>query len=484
MIRASYTSQTNPQFRILSQDQVQEIHLAALKVLNRIGVEIPNADALSLLKEAGADVSGTRARIPPYLVEEALESAPSTVMLYTRDGRPALHLEGRNVYFGTYGTAPYTYNPYTGERQLTTKQDMADAARICDSLSNVDWAMPMGVPADCPIPTADRHQFHAAILNQRKPLIASAYSVAGLADIVEMASVIAGGLEALRLRPFIGTPIDPSSPLRIGEAVAGKLLYMAERGLPIILNPMPMCSGTVPSTMAGNLVVTAAEDLCGLVIAQTKRKGTPVVLGGVLTIMDMGTGVCTYGAPELSMMMAAFAELAQYYQIPMYGTAGCSNSKVVDQQAAIESTISILTTALSGANLVHDIGVVDNAMTVSLEALVMCDEIIAMVKRIMGGIEINQETLAVEVLEKVGPGGHFLSEEHTLRHFKEHYRSKLIDRQNYDAWVETGALTMGDRMKAKVQHILAEYQPEPLPEDVQHELERIVRRADEKATGT
>lgn len=481
MIRGSYTSQTNPEFRILSQDQVQEIHLAALEVLSRIGVEIPNADALSLLEEAGADVSGTRARIPPYLVEEALKSAPSTVILYTRGGQPALHLEDRKVYFGTYGTAPYTYN-HTGERHLTIKQDIANAARICDYLPNVDWAMPMGVPADCPVPTADRHQFHAAILNQRKPLIASAYSVAGLADIVEMASVTAGGLEALRLRPFFGTPIDPSSPLRIGEVVAGKLLYMAERGLPIIFNPMPMCSGTVPSTMAGNLVVTAAEDLCGLVLAQTKRKGAPVIMGGVITIMDMSTGVCTYGAPELSMMMAAFAELAQYYKIPMYGTAGCSNSKLVDQQAAIESAISILMTALSGANLVHDIGVVDNAMTVSLEALVMCDEIIAMVKRIMGGIEVNRDTLAVEVLEKVGPGGHFLSEEHTLRHFKEHYRSKLIDRQNYDAWMESGALTMGDRMKAKVQQILAEYQPEPLPEDVQHELERIVRRADEKAT--
>lgn len=481
MIRGSYTSQTNPEFRILSQDQVQEIHLAALEVLSRIGVEIPNADALSLLEEAGADVSGTRARIPPYLVEEALKSAPSTVILYTRGGQPALHIEDRKVYFGTYGTAPYTYN-HTGERHLTIKQDIANAARICDYLPNVDWAMPMGVPADCPVPTADRHQFHAAILNQRKPLIASAYSVAGLADIVEMASVTAGGLEALRLRPFFGTPIDPSSPLRIGEVVAGKLLYMAERGLPIIFNPMPMCSGTVPSTMAGNLVVTAAEDLCGLVLAQTKRKGAPVIMGGVITIMDMSTGVCTYGAPELSMMMAAFAELAQYYKIPMYGTAGCSNSKLVDQQAAIESAISILMTALSGANLVHDIGVVDNAMTVSLEALVMCDEIIAMVKRIMGGIEVNRDTLAVEVLEKVGPGGHFLSEEHTLRHFKEHYRSKLIDRQNYDAWMESGALTMGDRMKAKVQQILAEYQPEPLPEDVQHELERIVRRADEKAT--
>lgn len=481
MIRGSYTSQTNPEFRILSQDQVQEIHLAALEVLSRIGVEIPNADALSLLEEAGADVSGTRARIPPYLVEEALKSAPSTVILYTRGGQPTLHLEDRKVYFGTYGTAPYTYN-HTGERHLTIKQDIANAARICDYLPNVDWAMPMGVPADCPVPTADRHQFHAAILNQRKPLIASAYSVAGLADIVEMASVTAGGLEALRLRPFFGTPIDPSSPLRIGEVVAGKLLYMAERGLPIIFNPMPMCSGTVPSTMAGNLVVTAAEDLCGLVLAQTKRKGAPVIMGGVITIMDMSTGVCTYGAPELSMMMAAFAELAQYYKIPMYGTAGCSNSKLVDQQAAIESAISILMTALSGANLVHDIGVVDNAMTVSLEALVMCDEIIAMVKRIMGGIEVNRDTLAVEVLEKVGPGGHFLSEEHTLRHFKEHYRSKLIDRQNYDAWMESGALTMGDRMKAKVQQILAEYQPEPLPEDVQHELERIVRRADEKAT--
>jgi trimethylamine--corrinoid protein Co-methyltransferase len=168
----------------------------------------------------------------------------------------------------------------------------------------------------------------------------------------------------------------------------------------------------------------------------------------------------------------------------MYGTAGCSNSKVVDQQAAIESSISILMTALSGANLVHDIGIVDNAMTVSLEALVMCDEIIAMVKRIMGGIQVTQETLALEVLEQVGPGGHFLCEEHTLRHFREHYRSTLIDRENYDVWRERGALTMGDRLKAKAQEILAEYHPEPLAEDVRQELERIVRRADEQARGT
>ncbi len=318
-------------------------------------------------------------------------------------------------------------------------------------------------------------------MNRRKPLIASAYTVGGLIDMVEMAAVIAGGLGELRERPFFGTPIDPSSPLRIGEEVVGKLLVMAERGLPIILNPMPMSGGTVPATLAGNLAVALSEDLSALILAQVTRAGTPIVMGGVLTLMDMGTGIYAYGAPELSLMMAAFADLTRFYRVPMYGTAGCSNAKVLDPQAAIESTMSIVTTALSGASLVHDIGIIDNAMTVSLDALVMCDEIIAMAKRFMGGVEVSDETLALDVLEKVGPGGHFVSEDHTLRHFREHYRSKLIDRQNYDAWRETGSLTMVDRIRARVPQIVNAARPAPLPDDVLRELEAIIARAEKTA---
>ncbi len=470
------TSPTAPLFEVLTQKGIEEIHGTVLKVLGEIGLDFPHEEALALFKEAGATVQDTLVRLPEQLVMEALRETPASVTLYTRDGQPAMLLEGYEVHFGTYGTAPYFYDPYTGERKLSTRESIANAARICDYLPHVEWSMPMGVPSDVPIPVADRYQFYQAIINQQKPLYSSAYTAEGMADVVEMAAVIAGGKEALRQRPFFTTGIDPSSPLRYGDEVIGKLLVMAEAGLPIIFNPMPMSSGIAPATMAGTIVLALAEDLAGLTLAQLKNPGVPIIMGGVLTTMDMLTTVCTYGAPELSLMMAGITQMCRYYKVPSYGTAGCSNSKVVDPQAAIEATNSILTSALAGSNLIHDIAVVDTGMTVSLEALVMCDEIIAMTRRIAGGVAVNEDTLAYEVIKRAGPGGHFLEDEHTLRHFRAHHHSRLIDRQNYDSWLQSGGQDMNDRMREKVHWILASHQPEPLPEDILQELDRMLER--------
>jgi trimethylamine--corrinoid protein Co-methyltransferase len=298
-----------------------------------------------------------------------------------------------------------------------------------------------------------------------------------MAEVVEMAAVIAGGKEALRERPFFTTGINPGSPFCYGYEVIGKLLVMSEAGLPIIFNPMPMAGGTTPVTMASTIVVALVEGLAGLTLAQLKNPGVPVITGGVLTTMDMRTTVCTYGAPELTLLMAGITEMCRHYEVPSYGTAGCSNSKAVDPQAAMEATNSILGSALAGSNLIHDIGLVDTGMTVSLEAFVLSDEIISMVRRIAGGLLVDEETLAFDVMKKVGPGGHFLEEPHTLRHFREHHQSKLIDRQNYDGWVLSGAKTMNERMTEKVHWILENHHPDPLPEDVLQELDRMLERA-------
>jgi trimethylamine--corrinoid protein Co-methyltransferase len=298
-----------------------------------------------------------------------------------------------------------------------------------------------------------------------------------LAEVIEMAAVIAGGRKALRERPFFTTGINPGSPFTYGYEVVGKLLVMAEAGLPIIFNPMPMAGGTTPATLASTIVVALVEGLAGSTLAQLKNPGVPVITGGVLTTMDMRTTVCTYGAPELTLLMAGITEMCRYYGVPSYGTAGCSNSKVVDPQAAIESTNSILGSALAGSNLIHDIGLIDTGMTVSLEAFVMGDEIISMVRRIVGGLVVDEETLAFDVMKKIGPGGHFLEELHTLHHFREHHQSKLIDRHNYDDWVLAGAKTMNERMTEKVHWILRNHHPEPLAEDVLGELDRMLERA-------
>jgi trimethylamine--corrinoid protein Co-methyltransferase len=466
-----------PLFRVLTEDGVQQIHETVTRVLSEVGVVFPHERAHAVFREAGAQVDGDRVRIPPALLMEALGEAPGSFTFYDRAGDPAMLLEPYEVHFGTYGTAPYWYNPHTGEREPSTLETISSTARVCDALPNVEWSMPMGVPSDVDVPVADRYQFFEAVTNNTKTIYSSTYTADGMADVVEMAAVVAGGRERLRERPFFTTGINPATPLQYDHEVTGKLLVMADAGLPMLFNPMPMAGGTTPATMAATIVIALVEGLAGCTLAQLVNPGVPVVTGGVLTIMDMRTTVCAYGAPELTLMMAGITEMCRFYDIPSYGTAGCSNSKIPDPQAAIEATNSILGSALAGSNLIHDIGLVDSGMTVSLEAFVMSDEIIKTVRRIVGGIEVSPETLAYDLIASVGPGGHFLGEDHTLDHFREHHYSDLIDRQDFEGWMNSGAKSMNDAMTEKVHHILETHHPEPLPEEKVREMERIIERA-------
>ncbi|OGV95911.1 hypothetical protein A2W24_01100 [Microgenomates group bacterium RBG_16_45_19] len=466
-----------PYFRVLFDEGVQEIHRTVTRVLSEVGVEFPHEHAQSVFRKAGAKVDGKRVRIPPELLMETLNMAPTSFTFYNRDGSPAMNLAPFEVHFGTYGTAPYWYNPNTGRRELSTLDTIAVTARICDALPNIEWSMPMGVPSDVEAPIADRYQFFQAVTNNTKTLYSSTYTAEGMKDVVEMAAIVAGGIDNLREKPFFTTGINPGSPLRYDHEVAGKLIVMAEAGLPMLFNPMPMAGATTPTTMASTIVIALAEGLAGIVLAQLINPGVPVVTGGVLAIMDMRTSVITYGAPELSLMMAGITEMCRFYGVPSYGTAGCTNSKVVDPQAAVEATNSLLTSAYAGSNMIHDVGLLDTGMTVSLEAFVLGDEIIKLVRRIMGGLEVNEETLAYDLIAEVGPGGHFLDKPHTLRHFRENHNSPLINRQNYEDWMTSGSKTMNDRLTEKVQDILVHHHPQSLSDDVVREMEKIIDRS-------
>jgi trimethylamine--corrinoid protein Co-methyltransferase len=469
-------SKTAPLFQVLNEADIEKTHLAILDVLWDVGVEFPHEEAKKIFQKAGATIQGDRVRIPKEMVMEVLSRAPEYVTLYTREGEPAMKVGGYEVHFGTYGTAPYAYDPYTGERTLATRKTIADAAKICDALPHIEWSMPMGVPSDVPVPFADRHQFYQAVINHTKTLYSSTYTAAGLVDVIEMASVISGGKENLHQKPWFTTGINPSSPLRYGNEVIAKLLIMAGAGLPIIYNSCPMCSGTAPATMAGTVVMTVVEGLAGAILAQLVYPGVPVIPGGGPSTMDMLTTVVGQGTPELPLMVAACAQMFRYYKIPSYGTAGATNAKVIDVQAAVEDTNSILVTALAGSNLVHCLGAMDACMTVGLDAFILVDEIIAMVRRIAQGVEVTDETLAVDLIGKIGPGGHFLEERHTLKHFREHHQSKLIDRQNFDGWIMSGGKTMNDLITEKVHWILENHHPKPLPDEIQTELQRMMER--------
>ena len=462
---------SNVRFNILTEEEIREIHGATLDVLEKTGVKVCSEDGLKLLGDAGCTISGDIARIPAYLVEEAIKSVPKSFLLYDRGGEKALRVEGWKVYFGTGVTNPNFIDIQTGEKKPTSVQNIRDAAKVSDFLPNYDWIMPLGSAQDVPQHASDVYEFEAAVTNTTKPIIFICNDVRELKDVIEMASVIAGSREALIEKPFIVSYPEPASPLYHVKEAVDKLLYSAEVGLPIVYTPCPMSGATAPVTMAGLLTTANAECLSGLVMAQLKRRGVPVVIGGVLTIMDMATGNISYGAPEMSLLMTGYADIAHYYKIPTWGTAGCSDSKLPDEQAAIESTFSCLMNGLAGLNLVHDPGFLESALSGSLEMLVMTDEIIGMVKRVLKGIPVNDETIARDVIHTVGPVGHFLSEEHTVKHFRcEHWVPMLMDRKNYKLWVDEGKKSMGNRVREKVLHILKEHTPEPLPEDILKEI--------------
>ena len=466
------------QCRVLSDSDIRHIYLAALEILERTGTRVENREAIELLAGAGACVEGDRVHLPGGLVENAVSRAPRRARLVGRDGR-VLTLGGDNCYYGTGSDCPNYLDPHTGERRHFTAQDVADAARVVDALPNIDFHMSFGLMQDVPPGTYDRHQFLAMATNQTKPMVVTATDLGGFRDIYRMACAIVGGESELRRSPLIALYAEPISPLIHGSDAIEKLLFAAAHFVPAVYTSGIMAGANAPATLAGALAQGLAEGLAGLAIAQLKQPGTPVISGGSITIMDMAATVYAYGAPELSLMEAAYADILRWLGLPFFTIAGAGDAKVFDQQAACEATYSLLMAGLYGGHLTHDVGYLESGLTGSLDMLVASDEIIGMVKRLVRGISVNEESLATSVVDAVGPGGHFMDQDHTLKHFRqEFWFPKLMDRRRWDVWQGAGELTLGDRTRARVREILRSHRPEPLPAAVLEELHQIVASAD------
>ncbi len=470
-------------YRMFTGAQLEEIHLASLEILRRTGVRVYETEALTLLKEAGCIVTDeTLVRFPAAVVENALLYAPSRIVLCHRTGEPRVYLEGHRTYFGTGSDLPHTLDLESGERRLSLLSDVKQTARLADSLPNLDFVMSMALPSDVPAETSDRRSFLAMLENTVKPLVFTAWDEAGLADIIAMAAAVAGGLEELVLKPFLLAYLEPTSPLQHSEAALRKLLMMADLGLPFVYAPGPVEGASAPVTSAGSLAMANAEALSGLTIAQLRRQGTPFVWGSGSGPLDMRTMAPTYGSPEFMLHCMGMAELAHYYyHLPAWSFAGCSDAKQADIQAGIESALWILWTALSGANLVHDIGYVESGLTCSYEMIVVCDEIIEFVRRLLGGIKITPDTLALEVIHEVGPDGEYLSAEHTADHFRSVWYPRVLNRQLYQAWSDAGRPTAIKTAREIARQIIATPPSNPLPVATLDELKAIIAEADARA---
>jgi len=470
--------------RMLTEEQLNEIHRASLTVLANTGVRVQHPAAVDLLAAAGSSVTeGDLVKIPEALIEETLESAPAQVDLYSRTGERRLELAGFNTYFGTGSDLPHTIDLVSGERRPSVIADVKAYARLCDRLENLDFVMSMAQASDVPMRTSDRHSFLAMMENTVKPIVYTVWDTAGLEDIVRMAERVAGGTDHLAAKPFMLAYLEPTSPLVHSKEVLAKMFALADRELPFVYAPGPIEGASAPVTSAGSLAMANAECLSGLAIAQLWHPGTPVVFGSGSGPLDMKTAVGTYSSPEFMHHCLAMAELAHHrYNLPVWGFSGCSDSKLPDIQAGIESALWILWTAMSGANLVHDLGYVESGLTGSFEMVVVAEEIVSMVRRLMRGIEVSPATLALEVIDEVGPGGDFLSTSHTLQNFRSVWQPILLDRRSHHGWVEAGRPHMIRTAREVAIEAIGSHSPQALPETLQEELREIVDRADSLAS--
>ncbi len=481
MPRSNYVTNSSLCMQVFTDAQKAEIHSAVLEVLERVGIEVHSPKAIEVLKKGGAYVDGNRVRIPAAMVERAIRTAPSRVVLGNRDGERTMFLEGNNFYFGAGPTAIYTIDPYTGERRIPTLEDTARASRVIDALPHIDYQMDFGTIEGVRPELMDVYTFKAMLENSKKPIVHWAYNVDNAKAMIDMAVAVRGSLEALQANPLFVLYTEPVTPLVHEFDALDISMLMAEYNLPSIYTPAPQAGTTAPATLAGTIVVSCCESLSGLVVNQLTREGAPFIMGGVITIMDMGTTQITYGSPEFALMAAGLSEMAHYYKIPMFSTAGCSDSKCTDGQQASEVGQNILMAAMSGGNLIHDCGYIESGMATSLEALVIDDELIGKAKRFVRGIEVNAESLAVDVIADVGPGGNFMSEYHTAKHFRnEWWFPTLHDRGRYDEWAAGGKQTMADRAKQKLLRILETHKPAPISSGLASKLEDIIKGVESK----
>lgn len=467
------------QFRVLSNNQCDRLLAAVLEVLERTGAEIHSEEALNLLKKAGCWIDGKRVRFPSKIVEKAISTAPSRVVLSDRNGKRRLFLEGNNTYFGPGPTNPHFIDLDTGERRKVLKQDVCNVAKLVEDLPNLDFCMSLASISDVNEALADVHEVHAMLQNTTKPFVTWAFNKKNVETIVALCEEVAGGADALQRNPFMVLYAEPCTPLKHPKDSLDKMLYMAEKRLPVMYTPGVQGNATAPASLAGVIVTAAADNLTGLVIHQLKNEGAPYIAGGVTTNMDMKTMIHCYGSsPEFCLMHAGYTELVHHLNLPMFSTAGCSDSKVLDEQVAIEYALSIYSAALSGANLVHDVGFLESGMSASLEGLVMADEIIGYVRTILNGIKVDEETLAIDVIDKVGPGGHFLGEEHTFKNFRNFWNPSILNRERYQMWEEKGKSTYRQRANQKAREMLKNHMSEQLSSNTLDKMQNIVDLAE------
>jgi trimethylamine--corrinoid protein Co-methyltransferase len=481
MIQTNSIEKSSVSFRVLTDDQIVEIKRTAFEVMSKVGFRVYHEGARKMLKQAGALVDDEIVKVPEHIVAECLRNAPKGWTIYDRLGKRAMEVEGRKSYYGTSTASPNTRDALSGEIHPTRVADIAIGAKVADALTNIDWVMPMGSVQDVPPTAADIYEFEAVVTNTIKPIVFIGYTPRGVELVYEMAAEVAGGIDNLQQRPFLIFYPEPISPLVFPADVIDRLFVCADLAMPQIQGPTMQFGATAPMTLAGAIAQGTAEALMCLVLAQLRKPGCPCSLGCNFAVFDMTAGLLSIAAPEMSLALSAQAEVAQSFGLPSWGLAGSTDAKVLDAQAGSESAFSILAQGLGGLNLIHDVGYMDNGMVCSTAQLILGDENIGMAKRFIRGIEVNHETLARELIENVGPGGHFLDQNHTYDHFKDElWMPSLMTRSASEDWQAQGAKDLATRIQEQLEDIVKNHEAPSLPSNTLTALKTIRQKGEKE----
>ena len=461
---SSEQTSVRPSTSALTASQLDTLHNASVRILSEVGVNVHSRELRDLLSSAGARVEDDlKVYLGENLVEKALSTAPERIDLFDRGGKVSMSLHGRNCYFGTGSDLEYTIDSKTHSRRESRLEDVARSAQVCDRLANIDFVMSYALPRDIQNDRLEIEQFRTLLDNTNKAIIMTQFSGLETARRMhDLAVERCGGDRSFQKEPNYILYGQFVSPLQHDPGALERLVFCADHHIPLIYVPTIMMGASGPVTLAGALALANAECLAGLIMhqlfaASTGRPGAPFIYGGCVSPLDMKTTVFSYNSPEWRIADIALSQLSQRYNLPMFGTAGATDAKVVDAQAGAEWAYSLLACAMAGVNLIHDVGYMDSGLTGSLEALAVCDEIVGMVKRLIAGFELDEDSLALDTIKSVGPAGHFLEEEHTLQNFRKGvWYPSLFERVRYDSWEAQGGKGILERAGRQVRELLPE----------------------------
>lgn len=474
------------QLKILTKRQIYNIHQAVVEILERVGARIYEPNALSLLVNAGAvqDEKTKNVLIPEQLVKESIKKAPSKFTLYARERKYKVKIERKRVYFGPMIGRKQILDLETGRPRPTNLDDVGNLVKLADAMENyrlIHSGAIMPHIEGVADKVAHVVGYLTSLRNTSKVVKATARGKTKARDCLRMASILAGGEEELRKKPMVYTTCNTISPLQHAKDMIEGLLEYVKLKQPVDITPEIQAGATGPVTLAGVLTQQYVEILSGITIAQLASPGAPVFCGTCSTIMDMRRGQIALGAIESGLINVAHAQIARFYGLPCRGSAGDTESKVIDVQNGYERAMNLLLVALGGINYIFYPGTLETGLTISLEQLLIDDEICGSVYRVLKGIKVNDNTIAKDIIASVGPGGHYLGQKHTIEYLdKEHYFPKLSSRESRKDWELAGSKDLWAVAREKVKDILKKHEPRPLDRGVDRQLSEYVKEVEKR----